>query len=131
MTKVVDKRKYIIYLKKAEDFIHAAEHSLKEDEYDPAVSSAVHSAINASDSLSVFYSSKRHDGKHEDALDTIKGILSNEEYKEISKQYSGLIELKNEAEYQPYHIGASHANDAVRRASRILTKVKGKLPASK
>jgi len=102
---MVDKAKYINYLNKAEEFLDVANAALKQSKNNAAVANAVHSAINAIDSLAVFYFGKRHAGKHEDAIGAIKGALKNSEYDEISKQFGGLMELKNEAEYQPNMIG--------------------------
>lgn len=50
------------------------------------------------------------------------------EFRDMAKQFGGLIALKNEAEYQPDLMKASQAKDAVARASRILSKVRQKLP---
>ena len=79
------------------------------------------------DALSVFYFGKRHSGIHDQALDSVKGALSETEFKEVAKQFGGIIELKNQAEYQPDLMGQRQAADAVSRASRILSRVKQKL----
>ena len=75
----------------------------------------------------MFYFGKRHSGVHEQALDSVRGALSETEFKEVAKQFGGLIELKNQAEYQPDLMGERQAADAVNRASRILSRVKQKL----
>lgn len=129
MTKVVEKTKYKNYLKKAVENLEIANDALDKSKYNPAVNNAIHCAINAIDSLAVYYIGKRHDGKHEDAIGIIKEALTEEEYAQISKQYSSLMGLKNEAEYQPDLMGEEEAKDAVKRASRILSKVKEKLPS--
>lgn len=127
MVKAVDKNLYKNYLKKAEEMLDVAEYASNKSKNNAAVTAAVHCAINAIDSLAVFYFGKRHSGKHEDALDAIKGAVSEIEFKEIAKQFNGLIELKNEAEYQPDLMERQQAKDAVKRASRILSRVKEKL----
>jgi len=124
---VVDKRLYKNYLRKAEEMLHVAEYAANKSKNNAAVTAAIHCAINAIDSLTVFYFGKRHTGRHEDALDIIKGTLSAIELREIAKQFNGLIELKNEAEYQPDLMEKRQADDAVKRASRILSKVREKL----
>jgi len=128
LTKVVEKSKYKNYLKKAVENLEVANDALNKSKYNAAVSNAIHCAINAIDSLGVYYIGKRHDGKHEDAIGIIKEALTEEEYAQISKQYSTLMELKNEAEYQPDLMEEEEAEDAVKRASRILSKVREKLP---
>jgi len=56
------------------------------------------------------------------------GAFDENEFRDIAKQFSGLIGLKNEAEYRPDLMKGSQASDALRRASRILSKVRQKLP---
>lgn len=127
MVRAVEKKLYKNYLKKAEEMLDIAEYAANKSKNNAAVTAAIHCAINAIDSLAVFYFGKRHSGKHEDALDVIKGALSEIEFRELVKQFSGLIELKNEAEYQPDLMERQQANDAIKRASRILSKVQEKL----
>lgn len=62
-------------------------------------------------------------------MNAVKGALTSSEFAEMSKQFGGLMILKNQAEYQPILMRSQDANDAVKRASRILSKVKEKLPA--
>ena len=61
-------------------------------------------------------------------LDAVRGAFDENAFKDITKQFSGLIGLKNESEYQPDLMTGLQASDAVRRASRILSKVRAKLP---
>jgi hypothetical protein len=122
----VDKRLYRNYLLKAEEMLDMAQYAMTASKNNAAVVESIHSAINAVDALSVFYFGKRHDGAHEQALESVRGALSGTEFKELAKQFSGLIELKNQAEYQPDLMGERQASDAVRRASRILSKMKEK-----
>lgn len=130
MVKVVDKRFYKNYLKKAEDLLDVAEYALSKSKNSAAVMASIHCAINAIDALAVFSYGKRHSGGHEDALDIIKGAVSESEFRELAKQFKGLIELKNEAEYQPDLMDKHQADEAVKRASRILSKLKEKLQYS-
>lgn len=104
-----------------------AEYAANKSKSNAAVSAAIHCAINAIDSLAVYYFGNRHTGRHEDALDSIRGALSEIEFREIAKQFNRLIELKNEVEYQPDLMEKQEANDAVKMASRILSKVREKL----
>ncbi len=127
MVRAVEKKLYKNYLKKAVEMLDIAEYAANKSKNNAAVTAAIHCAINAIDSLAVFYFGKRHSGKHEDALDVMKGALSEIEFRELVKQFSGLIELKNEAEYQPDLMERQQANDAIKRASRILSKVQEKL----
>jgi uncharacterized protein (UPF0332 family) len=124
MTRAVDQSKAANYLIKAENSLRIAKIALQEKAYDTAVMDAVHSSINALDALTTFYSGKRSSGQHTDVLDLIKGILTNEEFEYVKKQFEGLISRKNESEYQPTLMIDKDAADAILRAERILNKVK-------
>ena len=128
MSKPVSKNLYKNYLRKAVEMLDVAEYAAKQSKNNAAVMASVHCAINAIDALAVFYLGRRHAGGHEGAVDSIKGVLGQAEFREMTKQFGGLIELKNEAEYQPALMKDSQARDSVARASRILSKVEQKLP---
>jgi uncharacterized protein (UPF0332 family) len=75
MTRAVDTKRATNYLTKAENSLHMAKVAIKEEAYDNAVMSAVHSAINALDALTVLYLGKRASGAHTDVLSLVKGIF--------------------------------------------------------
>ncbi|NHH97650.1 hypothetical protein DYY66_2207 [Candidatus Nitrosotalea sp. FS] len=127
MTRSVDQNKAKNYLIKAENALRIAKIALKETAYDTAVMNAVHSSINTLDALTTLYSGKRSSGQHTDVLNLIKGILTNDEFEYVKKQFSGLMGRKNESEYQPTLMNDKDAEDAIRRAERILDKIKAKL----
>lgn len=128
MSKPVDKRLYRNYLQKAEEMLDVAKYAVGQSKNNAAVADSVHCAINAIDAFAVFYLGRRHSGGHEGALNTIKGTVTEAEFRDLAKQFGGLIALKNEAEYQPDLMRTSEARDAVTRASRILSKLQQKLP---
>ena len=127
MVKPVDKKLYKNYLQKAEEMIEMARYAVVSSKNNAAVVASIHCAINAMDALSVFYFGKRQSGVHETAVGSLRAALSEGEFKEVAKQFGGLIELKNQAEYQPDLMGQRQAADAVRRAERILSQVREKL----
>ena len=127
MPKTVDTKKATGYLTKAENSLHMAKVAIREKAYDNAVMSAVHSAINALDALTVSYLGKRASGAHTDVLSLIKGILDTTGYNDVKKQFTSLLSMKNESEYQPDLMSSGDANNAVRWAERIVTRVKAKL----
>ncbi len=129
MAKSVDKRLYENYLQKADEMLDVAQYAIDGSKNNAAVAASVHCAMNAIDAVAVFYLGRRHIGRHEEALSVIKGAMTEAEFKDLAKQFGGLIALKNQAEYQPDLMTTSQARDAVARASRILSKVKLKLPA--
>ena len=128
MTKEIDKRKYGGYITKAENSLRISKIALKERAYDAAVMNAVHSAINALDTLTAYFLGKRASGSHTDVLLLTRTILDAKEQGDIEKQYKSLISLKNASEYQPYMMSPKEAEDSIKWAERILDKVKTKLP---
>lgn len=88
MTKSVDKSKSRDYIEKAENLLEVARYALDNKKYDAAVINAVHSAINALDSLTVLEKGLRASGEHDDVMALIKGLLSSDEYAYIKKQFS-------------------------------------------
>lgn len=127
MVRSVDQSRAVDYMTKAENSLRIAKIALTEKAYDTAVMDAVHSSINALDALTTFYSGKRSSGQHTDVLDLIKGILTKEEFDYVKKQFSGLMSMKNESEYQPNLMSGKDAQDSVLRAERIIDKVKAKI----
>lgn len=127
MTRSIDQGKAINYLTKAENSLHIAKIALKEKAYDTAVMDAVHSSINALDALTTFYLGKRSSDQHTDVLNLIKGILTSDEFKDVKKQFSALLSMKNESEYQPDLMNGTDAEKAIMRAEHILNKVKPKI----
>lgn len=127
MTRPVDSSKAKNYLKKAEDSLHMVRIAIREDKYDNAVMSAVHSAINAIDALATSHLGKRASGAHTDAMSLVKGILGPSEYQEVQKQFTSLMSLKNASEYQPDLMKASDAQNALKWSERIVSRVKEKL----
>jgi hypothetical protein len=128
VARLVDKSLYGNYMLKAEEMLDVAEYAVGASKSNAAVVASVHCAMNAMDALSVFYFGKRHSGGHEEALGEVKGAMTGSEFNEVAKQFGGLMALKNEAEYQPDLMTDVQAADAVRRASRIMSRVRQKLP---
>lgn len=89
--------------------------------------SSVHSAINALDGLTTAFSGKRSSGEHRDVLSLLKSILTQAEHEIMSKQFSSLLGMKNESEYQPTLMSQKDAENAIKWAERILNTVKSKL----
>lgn len=127
MTKAIDPKKAIGYITKAENSLLMAKIALEKGAYDNAVLSSVHSSINALDALTTSHLGRRSSGQHPDVLSLIKGVLSQEEHNIISKQFSTLLGMKNESEYQPDLMSLKDAENAIKWAERILNTIKSKL----
>jgi HEPN domain-containing protein len=127
MTRDLDKGKYVGYLTNAENSLKVSKIALKEGAYDAAVMNAVHGAINALDALTTYFLGKRSSGQHANPPTLTKSIFTPQKQGDIEKQYKSLISLKNASEYQPDMMNSKEAENSVKAAERILTKVKTKL----
>jgi uncharacterized protein (UPF0332 family) len=125
--KAVDPLKAKGYLTKAEKSLEMAKIARERGAYDNAVMSAIHSAINALDALTTSHLGKRSSGQHSEVLSLIKGIFPSLEYAELSKQFTSLLSLKNESEYQPNLLKDADAENSIKWAERILGKVQIKM----
>jgi HEPN domain-containing protein len=127
VTRPVDSGKAANYLKKADGSLRMARIAIKEGEYDSAVMSAVHSAINSLGGLTTFYLGKRSSGAHTDVMALVRGIFGPEEYLDVQKQFTSLLSMKNASEYQPDLMSRDEAEKAVKWAERIAGRVKEKV----
>lgn len=127
MTKDIDSNKASDYITKAEEFLETAKLALENKKYNSAVMNAIHSSINALDSLTASHKGKRASGRHTEVLSLIQGILPAREFAEIKKQFANLIDKKNATEYQPNLMDLDDAYDSIKSAERILARVKAKL----
>lgn len=127
MAKPVDPSKACNYVTKAEEALTTAIESSKNKRYNSAVINAVHSGINSLDALTTKFKGKRGTDDHTEALSLVKGILTAPEYDEIRKQFMSLINMKNTSEYQPDLMTEKDANEAIKWAERILSKINAKL----
>jgi uncharacterized protein (UPF0332 family) len=124
MTRNSDYTKSANYIIKAENSLRIAKIAAEQQAYDNAVMSAVHSAINALDGLTSFHLNKRSSGGHSGVFSLVKGILTNQEYKDVERQFKLLLSLKNTSEYQPTLMSQKDAQDSIKAAERILAKIK-------
>lgn len=101
MTKSIDRKKSQNYLVKAENLLEVARYAFSQKKYDATVINAVHSAINTLDAFTTQEKGLRATDEHKEILSLIKSVLTPNEYDDVKKQFSSLLELKNAAEYQP------------------------------
>ncbi|MDH2906611.1 MAG: HEPN domain-containing protein, partial [Candidatus Nitrosotalea sp.] len=123
MARSVDPTKAANYVIKAEELLKTANDSLTSRRYNSTVTNAVHSSINALDALTVKFKGKRGSDDHTEVLELVKGILPLSQYEDIRKQFTFLISKKNASEYQPDLMTEKDANEAIKWAERILSKV--------
>lgn len=127
MTRSVDRSKAANYLKKVDGALRMARMAVMEGEFDVAVMNSIHGAINAMAALTTVFLGKRASGAHTETLSLAKEILNPNEFGDVHKQFGSLMGMKNESEYQPTLMSRQDAENAVKWAERIISKVKEKL----
>jgi len=130
-TKSVLKDSYKVFLKKSEEFLDAARHSLSKGNVNAAAGCAAHSAISALDALTAFYLQRRHAGeRHEDAIHLLKekGIAGLEGREKAANQFRSVVRSKGLAEYEQRGIFRGEAEESVKVAERFLNWAKKNLP---
>ncbi len=127
MSRDIDPKKASNYITKSEEFLEMAKLAVQNTKYNSAVTSAIHSAISALDALTTSYKGKRASDDHTEVLSLVKGIFAPQEYQEIKRQFTSLIDKKNASEYQPDLMEPKDAQNSVKWAERIFDKVKKKL----
>lgn len=107
------------YAAKAEEYLEAAQHDLKDGRHNAATSAAVHAGINAADAITgALRGMRSSDTDHSRAVDLLEG--SGKDGKDASKHLARLIPLKTKAEYDPGTVARSKAESAVKSASRLV-----------
>lgn len=106
------------FLSKAEEFLDAAQRSIKDGRFTAATACAVHAGINACDAITGFALGLRSTGKnHEQLLVLLRDVPHG---KSVIGQMRPLLKLKPRAEYEPTPMKSDAAGGAVQRAARLV-----------
>jgi hypothetical protein len=107
------------YLRKAEEYLAAAENELEAERGIAATSLAIHAAINAADAICGVRLGKRAAGQdHDQAGELLKE--AGRDGADLGKDLRRLLPMKTKAEYDPDDIPLSAASKAVGRAQRCV-----------
>jgi uncharacterized protein (UPF0332 family) len=128
-TSDIDKAFYTNYLKRAEECFNAAQTSSKNQEWNSATISAIHSCISACDAMCVYFLGKRPAGQsHNDAVTLFSTIDSTDEISTNASRISRILGIKNMAEYEERLIFRAESEKILKDCERFLAYVKKKLP---
>ncbi len=127
-TRGVEKERYRLYLRKAEEYYQAMLDSLSRGRWNAAALEAIHSAISANDALLVRrYGLRSTSGAHEDAVGLLVSRVGTAEAKTAAQHLSWLLAKKNLVEYEARLFAEREAQEAVKHAERFFEWVKTKL----
>lgn len=107
------------HLKKAEMYLVSATRAAENKEWDPAVSNAVISGINASDVVAIAAVGVRSDGRdHESKIGLLR--RSGERGDRAAPLLARLLPMKNAAQYRAALASESEATAAIAAAEELL-----------
>ena len=125
----MNKSFYVNYLKRAEECFHAAQHSLRSEEWNASAINAIHCGIAACDAMCVYFLGKRHAGdNHNDAATLLKSIKNTDEFSTNANRILRILRMKNMAEYEERLVYKSEAEKIFNDCERLLMFVKESLP---
>ena len=117
------------YLGKADQFYITMLLSYEKKLWNATVVNAIHCAISSADALTIFYLGFRHAGeRHNDVIHLLNQLeIDKKDLNKKIQQFSSLLSLKNEAEYNERLMGEKDANKAKKVCERFYSWVKVEL----
>ena len=108
-------------MRKSEQFLRSAESAAEREDWDAAVSHAVHAGIAMADALTVFYLGERSASQdHHGSFRLFEGLpLEREEVARNGRHLSSLIAAKTRAEYEERLLAERDAANALEHAKRF------------
>ena len=129
-TRDVAKSFHTNYLKRAQEYLHAAKNSFAISEWNAATINAIHACIAGCDAMCVYFLGKRHAGEdHNDAVSLFKTIKAgDEELNTNANRILRILRIKNMAEYEERLVYKSEAEKVLKDCERFFEYVKRQLP---
>lgn len=124
----IERSKYTVYLKKAEEFHQTMLQAEKEKRWNAVGLNAVHCAISACDAISVFHLGLRSSSEyHEDAVSLLSSVSNITDAGQKSKTLSNILAKKNLVEYEDRDFLENEARSLVKITTRFFDWVKSKI----
>lgn len=126
-TRSVARERHATYLKKAKEFLRAAESALQAGDWDAVGLNAVHAAISAADAVLVYYGGVRSTGEHHDVSGLLRQHVQDEQLGSKIQTLSKVLAYKNLAAYEDREVTEAEARDAEKLARRFLEWAQSRL----
>lgn len=127
-TRKIERSKYRVYLKKAEEFYYTMLEAKKEKRWNAVGLNAVHCAISACDAILVFHLGIRSSSEqHEDVVSLLSSISNIPDGTEKSKALASILAKKNLVEYEDRDFLENEAETLVKLTTRFFDWVKDRL----
>jgi len=127
-TERIEKSKYSVFLKKAEDFFDAMHQAYLSNNWNAAGLAAVHCAISSNDALLVYFRSVRSiSDKHLDAIELLRSCQEIDGIDDLVSRLRRIIGKKNLIEYEARPFFQTEAEDITKHTERFYNRVKALL----
>jgi len=127
-TRKIERSKYVVYLKKAEEFYRTMLEAKREKRWNAVGLNAVHCAISACDAILVFYLGIRSSSEqHEDVINLLSSISNISNGTEKSKTLANILAKKNLVEYEDRDFLENEAETLTKLTTRFFDWVKDRL----
>lgn len=117
-------------MRRSDEFERAAAHAAGLEDWNAAVTNAVHSGISMADALAVFYLGKRSVAQaHEESVALLYQLgMDRKEIERAESHLTKLLKVKNLAEYEERLLGQRDSAQAMKHLERFKAWAHGKLP---
>jgi HEPN domain-containing protein len=120
-TRSVSRERHATYLKKAKEFLRAAESSMKLGDWDAVGLNAVHASISAADALLVYYGGVRSTGEsHHDVAGLLRQHIKDDQLGSKIQTLSKVLGYKSLAAYEDRELTEAEARDVEKLTRRFL-----------
>jgi len=128
-TRAVERSKYVIYLKKAQDFYRTMQLALGEGNWNSVGLAAVHCAISATDAIVAYSGGLRSASPdHGDAIRLLRETVTHPEALQKSKHLATIISVKNRIEYEARNFTKQEAQEIAKHTERYFDWIESILP---
>ena len=118
--KARERNTYINYLKKGNEYLAAAEESMKQKIYDAAALSCIHSVISLMDSIIIYYAGQvSASERHEDSIILLRELVKKDGINECTRHASEVLRQKNIVEYTDAIMSEKQAEMIYKHAKRF------------
>jgi HEPN domain-containing protein len=127
-TRTVSRERSGTYLKKAGEFLRAAESALKLGDWDAVGLNAVHAAISTADALLVYYGGVRSTSdSHHDVAGLLRQHIKDDQLGSKIQTLSKVLSYKSLSAYEDREVTEAEGRDAEKLARRFLEWAQSRL----
>lgn len=132
--KFVSREKYIIFLKRAEQYRNAMKTSYEHGDYDATVGSAVHCTISVIDAISVLVLGKKSSAQNHNEIVILLNEIKTTDESEKSRVRGfvvQIISMKTLAEYEDNNMSKANAEKTMHLCEKVYVFIDGEIQKKK